>query len=184
MLSVSRSHDGPRRPVSVEPRFVVVQKLLSNLLNFLLVEKLDVLVNILHPGMSHDFMNRYPLVRIPIQHPLYQIPCLLRYGVLKLELGLEDQSVQIVHGVRLERDRAVEHGVQHDPCTPDIRLEPVVALVSQDLGSDVGRGATLLGHLLFQGLDHSRDAEVGDLDVAVAVQEDVVQLDVSVDHVH
>ena len=87
--------------------------------------------------------------------------------------------MQILHIISFERDSAEQEGKQDHTCAPQVSLESLVALVSDDLWGNVCRRSTLLEHkfALFDGLG---DAEVSDLDVALSIKQNVVQFDISV----
>ena len=87
--------------------------------------------------------------------------------------------MEIFHVISLERHCSEEESKQNNACTPEVSLEALVALISDDLWGNVGRCATLLKHGLSL-FDRLGDAEIGYLDMALAVKQDVVQLDVSV----
>ena len=75
----------------------------------------------------------------------------------------------------------MEHGVEKDAKGPKIDVVASVALVGDDFGGEVGRRPTLLLNRLVLR-DQSTDSKVTDLDPFVLVHEDVVQLDVPVQH--
>ena len=87
--------------------------------------------------------------------------------------------MQVLHIVGLERDGTEEEGKQDDTRAPQVSLESLVALVPDDLGSNIGWCTTLLEHE-FALFDRLRDAKVSNLDVTLSIQKDVVQFDVSV----
>ena len=86
--------------------------------------------------------------------------------------------MQILHIIGLEGDCAVEEGVEDDTSRPEISLETRIATVPNDLRGDVSWGAALLTHNLTLA-DLLRDSEIRDLNLSLTVQEDVVQLDVT-----
>jgi hypothetical protein len=86
--------------------------------------------------------------------------------------------VQILHIVCLKRDCAVKEGVEDDTSRPEISLETRIPTVSNDLWGDVSWRAALLTHNLTLA-DLLRDSEIRDLNLSLTVQEDVVQLDVT-----
>ena len=88
---------------------------------------------------------------------------------------------QVTDLVSLERDIAVEDGVETDACRPYVDWEALVADFLDDLWRDVGWGAALLKQELVL-VNAPRNTEISDFDVAVAIQEDIVELDVSVDN--
>lgn len=87
--------------------------------------------------------------------------------------------MELAHVVGLEWHCSVKHGEEHDSATPDVHGESVVPLISEYLWRDVRRRSTLLRHLLSL-LDDLADAKVAELDLALRVQEYVVEFDVAV----
>lgn len=84
--------------------------------------------------------------------------------------------MQLVHRLRLERHRAVEHGKQDDAGAPQVHIQ-TVASVTQDLRRYVGRCPTLLSHDLIR-LDLPGHSKVRYLDVTLAIEQYIVKLDV------
>jgi len=75
----------------------------------------------------------------------------------------------------VEGQRAADQRVQDDPQAPDVHLRPVVLLALEELGRGVGRRAAERVQLAAQR-ELVAEAEVGDLDVHVGVQEQVLCL--------
>jgi hypothetical protein len=90
--------------------------------------------------------------------------------------------VQLFHVVRLEWDSPVQHGKEYDSRGPEVDTEGV-ALVLEDLWGDVGRGTTLLGHAKLTFLALLRNTKVTYLDIALAIEQDVVKFDISMGNV-
>jgi hypothetical protein len=86
--------------------------------------------------------------------------------------------VQVLHIVGFKRHRAIQKCEQDYSCTPQICLESLVALVSYNFWCYVRGSTTLLLHNL-PFLYSFRDTKVCDLDLAFAVQKNVVELDVT-----
>ena len=79
-----------------------------------------------------------------------------------------------------ERHGAAEHGEEQDPEGPNVYEEALVALVDDDLWGKIRWGtALLLDDLTF--LNDLGDAEVADLDSLLAVQKNIIKLDITVD---
>ena len=131
--------------------------------------------------MLVDLADRDALLRVDLEQTSEKVTGLCRDVFLQQVLAFEDELVELVHRLRLERHSSVEHCEQDNACTPQIDIEAVAA-VPQNFRRDVGRRTALLAHDLVR-LDLSRDAKVGNLDVTFAVKQYVVQLDVSVGHV-
>jgi len=80
----------------------------------------------------------------------------------------------------LERNSSTEHGEEEHSQRPDVHKEPLVALIDDDFWGKVSRSATLfLDHLSLA--NDLRNTEVANLYSLLAVQEDVIQLYISVD---
>ena len=102
--------------------------------------------------------------------------------------AVDDEAHHLVLPSVPEGHVAAQHGVQHHSARPHVHLEAVplergrgiVQATLQDLRTQVARGAA---HLLQPPARHDllAEAEVGELDVEVLVEEDVLRLDVSVD---
>ena len=91
--------------------------------------------------MIQNLLDRKPLLIINFQDLLDQVSGLLRDRIRQLVIPSEDLAVQLLLGGVSERNFAVEHGVEHDTTAPDVRFEPVVALLSEHFRGDVDRGA-------------------------------------------
>lgn len=116
---------------------------------------------------------------INLKHPFYQF--LSRYADWnrELKLSFQNEPMEFVHIRSFERNSATEHCEEQNTKTPNIDEETLVALISYDLGSYVGRSATLLVNNGTSS-DNLRYAEVTDLDDIIRVDKNIVELDVSV----
>jgi len=114
-----------------------------------------------------------------LQHLLHEVHRLFGHCIFEF-----DVLVQLLHRAEIsnlvgfERHVSVKHSIQADSCAPDVYREALVPHVLHDLWCDVGRGAALFEEQ-FVLFDLPTNSEVTDLDVAMAVQQDVVQLDVT-----
>ena len=79
----------------------------------------------------------------------------------------------------IERHGAVHKGVQENPQGPAVNLRPPVRATSHDLRGGVQRGAAE-GAEEVRVVEHVGQTEVCYLGAAVLVQQDVLQLEVSV----
>jgi len=99
--------------------------------------------------------------------------------VFQVVLGVEDLQVQIFHVICLEGHCSIEHGEEHHASRPQVCLEALVALVSDNFWSYVSRSSTLLKHDL-SGLHLLADSKVANFHISLTVQQNVVQLNVTV----
>ena len=155
---------------------IVVSVLFLDHLALLIVEELDGGVHRAQPGVLVDFADGDAAFRVDLEQAPEQVSRLHRDVLLQQVLALENQLVQLVHRLRLERHRAVEHGKQDDASAPQVHIQTVAA-VTQDFGRYVGRCTTLLSHDLIR-LDLPGHAEVRYLDVTLAIQQYIVELNV------
>ena len=147
---------------------------------FLLTMYVESRVNTFKPRVLKDQCSRGPLFRVYLEHGLDQMNDLARNLLMAvLNLLLIKFWFKIVKLVSGQRHVSVQHTIQADTCGPYVDLEAFVAIFIHDLRSDIGRSATLLVECLFR-LDAPANAEVTDLDVTVAVQQDVVKFEVAV----
>jgi hypothetical protein len=73
--------------------------------------------------------------------------------------------VELVHVAGLERDHAVEHGVENDSSRPNVGLVSNVPFIFKHLGRDVCRCATLFKHNFILFRDKFADSKVANLNV-------------------
>ena len=130
--------------------------------------------------MRQDLRKSRSLGWVELDHALDQVVGLLRQVFWEAELSFEYKLVELFEAGRLEGHRAAEHSKEQDSQTPDVHKEALVAFVDNDLRRKVGRRSTLLLDDLAL-LDDFRYPEIADLHSFLAVQEDIVQLDVPVD---
>lgn len=75
----------------------------------------------------------------------------------------------------IKRQRAADQCVKDDSETPDVHLGPIIFLALEKLGRSVGRRATERVQLVAQR-ELIAEAEVGNLDVGVGIQQKVLRL--------
>ena len=74
--------------------------------------------------------------------------------------------MQLCHVTGFEGDSAEEHRVEHDTRRPNVRSEPLIALILKDFRGDVGRCTALLGHTLTRR-DELGHSKITDLDITL-----------------
>ena len=161
-----------------------IGELLFDKVKFLLIEDVHIVtecVSILEPSMLEGFDCSQTLVRVLLKHPHHEVPCFLADCVLELDGRVQDHLVEIAHLIRFKGDVPIEHGIKADTSRPYINWVALVAELPHNLRGDVGGGSALLEEDLIIN-NFARDTEVCDLNVTVAIKQDVVQFDVSVDH--
>ena len=129
--------------------------------------------------MLQGLNSRKALVGVFLEHTHHEVTRFFTHGVFELDSGVQDHFIQVTHLVSLKGDVAVEHGIQAYTRRPNVNWVTLVAKFSHDLGGDIGRGTALLKKYLVVN-DLAGDTEISNLNIPVAVEKDVVQLDVSV----
>ncbi len=130
--------------------------------------------------MAHDVLGvlgaaAEPLVRVLGQQAAEQVLGLLRQIARELDLLHEDQLEEDVMVAVVERQPAAHHLVHDDAQAPPVDGAAVV-VVLEHLGRQVlGRAAERLRRPAVRDVLLAQ-AKVGDLDVAVLVQQQVLQL--------
>ena len=81
-----------------------------------------------------------------------------------------------------ERNDPRHHEIQEDPERPHVDEDPVIALVLEEFGSGVGRGATERAQRLVCVAQYT-EAEVANFDGARVGKEDILRLQVAVNDV-
>ena len=81
--------------------------------------------------------------------------------------------MEIFHVISFEWHCSEEKRKQNNTRTPEVSFEALVALISDDLWSNIGWGTALLKHGLSL-FDRLGDTEICYLDMAFAVKQDVV----------
>ncbi|WVZ97953.1 LOW QUALITY PROTEIN: hypothetical protein U9M48_043449 [Paspalum notatum var. saurae] len=135
--------------------------------------------------ITSDLSNLYASLGFRIQHPTNEGPELWGEPPGAPELPRANLAVHAHEVAVVERQVAGGEREEHDAARPGVRLAWVVALLEEDLRSDVGGGPTgggreAVGTELAVG--EGAEAEVGELEVAALVQEQVLRLDVPVEH--
>lgn len=88
--------------------------------------------------------------------------------------------MELFQGLGLKRHSSIQHRIQEDSETPNINEESFITFIDNNFRGEVGRGAALLlNYLSF--LDNFADTKVAYFDALLAVKQNVVELDVSVD---
>lgn len=90
-------------------------------------------------------------------------------------------SEETFHGTSFEGDGSLEHDVHQHPKRPDVDIKASVHTVACHFRSKVSRSATLLLDNFIWN-NQLADPKVAKLDSAISIQENVVQLDVSVEY--
>mmetsp|Transcript_92670 Transcript_92670/g.265619 ORF Transcript_92670/g.265619 Transcript_92670/m.265619 type:complete len:200 (-) Transcript_92670:1198-1797(-) len=123
--------------------------------------------------------HREALLRLLPAQPLDELHQTVVEGARKelLPEAFDDVFVDLKHVVCVERHPSGHHRKHHDAKCPPIHSSIVAGLL-QRLGRQVVRGAAYRVRL---SDDHLGDAQVGDLAVALVVDENVLELDVAVD---
>lgn len=142
------------------------------------------------PGVTRDVFKGAPLRRIGHEHLEQEVPRLSRNPFRERERGVDDVLVQQVDVVAVGVRRIVvkgqvsgQHGVQDDAARPDVDgAADVPSILDDELRGGVARAAAARSHqiarLVFEPV---RETKVGDDDVAVPVEQQVLELEVTVD---
>ena len=160
-----------------------IGELLFDKIQFLLIEDVHIVTEcicVLEPGMFQRLDGSQTLFRVLLKHPHHQVPRFFADCVLELDGRVKDHFVQIAHLIRLEGYIPVQHGIKADSGRPYIDWVSLVAEFPHNLRSNVSGCSALLEENLIVN-DFAGDTEVCDLYVTVAIKQDVVQFNVSVD---
>lgn len=134
----------------------------------------------LEPLVVEQVLGSGPGVVVDVEASLEDIEVLARDLLVVDVVGAPlDPPVEVVVSLASEGEAAVQEGVEQHSCGPDICRWAGVLDLGDDLGRHVGRRAAEHPDLLMIR-DASREAEVDELHVLVLVEENVLQLDVSV----
>ena len=82
----------------------------------------------------------------------------------------------------IERKITCEKHKENNPTRPRVSFRPIVAALPTDnLGSRISRGPTSrMKQAIFELFGQSRETEVGDFEVSVLVQQDILRLHIAV----
>ena len=131
--------------------------------------------------MFQHVFEIHPLVRVLPEQLGDEVPGGARHVGREPEVDVDDPLVRVLVGFRLKRRFADQELVGEDAEGPVV--DPlVVGLALDHLRREVVQGSAHGGPPAAGGVH--RPAEVGDLEVALHVQQQVLWLDVSVDHLH
>jgi len=142
------------------------------------------------PRMTHDVPESASLGRIGDEHPEEQVSRLGRDPIREGELSRSDvpiEEVDIVSirigGIVVVGKVAREHGVQDHSTGPDVdRASDIRTIVENELRSSVTGRTTGSGHEVVVGIvEPVRKPEIGDNDLPVPVEEEVLELQVPMD---
>lgn len=134
----------------------------------------------LEPLVVQQVLGCGPGVVVHVEAPLEDVEVLARDLLVVDVVGAPlDPPVEVIVSLASEGEAAVQEGVEQHSCGPDICRWAGVLDLGDDLGRHVGRRAAEHPDLLVIR-NASREAEVDELHVLVLVEEDVLQLDVSV----
>ena len=135
--------------------------------------------------MTQHFMSCGSPVHVHLEGFVQEILKYRRQLVPVLDLGLAIGGDQIERSewVLVEVGRLpLDHLDGHDAEGPHVHLGPVV-LPGDHLGRHPVRGPHHRGPLVLLAGDLGAEAEVGELDLALHAEQDVVRLDVAMEHV-
>ena len=167
--------------VSVIARSVVVRVFFLYHLALFLRKELHRLIHTPQPRMLINLPVSKSLLWVDLKKTSQEITCLFRNILFQEVLAFQNQLVELFHGLSLKGNCAVEHSKQDNSCAPQIYIK-AVPLISKNLWCDIRRRAALLAHNLVR-LNLPRYAEICNFYVAFSVQEDIVELNVSVSDV-
>ena len=166
-------------PISAKSRAFAVCEFGFYVLLLLLSKQINIgrIWRITHPRVAQNFADSESGFGIRVEEALEEVAGFQRYIILQLIISLHDYLLQLTHIIGLKRHRPIKHCKQHNATAPNIDCKPIVSLVPQYLGSDVGRRATLLSHFLTL-FDNFTDTKVADFDHARRIQQNIVKFDV------
>ena len=134
----------------------------------------------LEPLIVKQVLRSGPGVVVDVEASLEDVKVLARDLLVVDVVGAPlDPPVEVIVSLASEGEAAVQEGVEQHSCGPDICRWAGVLDLGDDLGRHVGRRAAEHPDLLVIR-NASREAEVDELHILVLVEEDVLQLDVSV----
>ena len=146
---------------------------------------------IFEPGVLQDLSSRDSFGGIFVEDPLDEVLRSLRHSILgifvlwKLVFSVLDLSIEVTLVLGEEGQLADHKDVEDDAAGPDVGRLPIVILFLGQVGAHVLGSTTLHRQLLLFAARRSK-AKIYDLDVValLLVDQDVVELQVPVDHVY
>lgn len=138
--------------------------------------------------MIEDFTNLDAGIGFRVKHPPDKGAELLRAPFWTPELSGADLPVHGHEVAVVERQVAGGEHEEHDAAGPHVRLAGVVPPLQEDLRRDVGRGAAVrggeavCGAEVLVGVGERAEPEVREPEVAALVEEEVLRLDVAMEH--
>jgi hypothetical protein len=97
-------------------------------------------------------------------------------------LEVDDLGLKFMHIGCFERHCTKQHGIEDNSSTPNVRLEALIPFASKHLWCYIGRGSTLLGLGLILVRNQLANSKIAYLYVSFRSEQDVVQLNVSMQH--
>ena len=101
--------------------------------------------------------------------------------VRHLVLRLDNLLVELLRVLVFERKKPANHRVEDHPAGPNVCAKSVILLASDHLGRRVARTATSCLQF-FARLVQITEAKVNNLDVVIVIEQQVLRLQISVDH--
>ena len=136
--------------------------------------------------MAFNLIHRQPLIRIPLEQAAEQVASLRAETIQDGDILLGDLLQNFVprllalHRSLLERIDAADHLVEEHAKGPPVDGEGMT-VSPDDLGREIlGRAAESIGHAVTRLLDLGK-AKIGELQVTLRIEEDVLRFQVSVD---
>ena len=131
--------------------------------------------------MSENLRNAQPLGRVKNQQFPDKLFSIITDSYRELVITTFDELVKIFHIGCFEGNSALKHRIKHHSKTPRVSEESFIAFICYDLWSNVCWCSTLLLDelMLLDDLGHS---EITQFDSFLIVEQDIIQLDVSVQH--
>lgn len=159
----------------------------------ILVFAMDTRLDALEPLVLHNLLDRDTGLGVGVQYPLHELAAshgefLKGLVVVDLTHRQEVLVVGVLCGRGAEGNTLVDHAVVDNTTGPDINTAGIVLLGLEFLGGNIGFGAaeTLgqVGLCLPAHAEDIRDSKVGNLEVTLVVEQQVLRLDVSVCDTH
>ena len=166
---------------------VVVLELVHDLLLLVVCKDLDFPGSCFaqsHPRIAKYLLRSHSLDWVSLQNPLKHRQSLVTdvTWLAPCTVDLLYLLLKLLHIGGLKRHSPVQHGVEDDSSGPDVTLESFIASTLEHLRGNVSWSSALFSLHGLRRLDYLGDSEVADFDVSFGSQQNVVQLDVSVQH--